>query len=69
MLIRLDLIDDEIFVDLFLSRKELMKLVQCELVEREKNADGRIIKVSICAPMYGEIFDEEEDERKPEGES
>lgn len=66
MLVNLEHIDDEIFIDIFLSRKELSQLTETELLTSEKTIGKNIVHVGICSPtirdsIEGNYYEDEEE--------
>lgn len=71
MLINVEELDDEIFIDIFLSQKEMSHLNEFEMLTFEKRIDGRDIHLGICAPLntqelerIQEELDDEDAKRK-----
>jgi hypothetical protein len=54
MLVNLETVDDETFIDLYLTKKELNALVSGDMISAEKEIFGRAVHVGICAPHVKE---------------
>lgn len=64
VLANLEEVDGEIFIDIFLTEKELLTLTHYELLTTEKQINGRTVHIGICAPDEGEFNGDEEREEK-----
>lgn len=49
MLINLEIVDDEIFIDIGLNKKELQSLIQGTLVADEEIIEDRVLHIGIFA--------------------
>lgn len=68
MKIDFELVDDEIFVDIFVTRRELDLMKLGERVESDRRIDGTTVHYKITPPTLGEILHGKE-ERKGTSES